>query len=81
VWANYAGEYQAPQGSIQVSREGDRLLGAGGGMTMEFVPLSSTEFVMLSDVSTLDEQTVQFDRRGDGSVVLLFFGQPFAVKR
>ena len=62
-------------------REGDRLLGEGGGLTMEFVPLSDTQFVMLSDVSTLDEEAVEFERQADGSVVLVLFGHPLAIKK
>jgi CubicO group peptidase (beta-lactamase class C family) len=81
VWASYVGEYQTSDGSIRVYREGDRLLGAGGGVTIEFVPLSGTQFVMLSDVSTLDEEPVEFERHADGSVVLVLFGRPLAVKR
>ena len=50
-------------------------------MTIEFVPLSGTQFVMLSDVSTLDEEPVEFERHADGSVVLVLFGRPLAVKR
>ena len=45
-------------------------------MPIEFVPLSDTRFVMLSEVSTLDEESVEFQRKADGSVVLLFHGQP-----
>jgi len=81
VWANYAGEYQTPDGSMRVYREGDRLLGEGGGLTMEFIPVSDTQFVMLSDVSTLDEVSVEFERRADASVVLVLFGHPLAIKK
>ncbi len=83
VWASYAGEYQTSDGSgsMRVYREGDRLLGEGGGLTMEFVPVSDTQFVMLSDVSTLDEVLVEFERHADASVVLVLFGHPLAIKR
>ena len=81
VWANYAGEYQTPDGPLRVYREGDRLLGETGGLTMEFVAISDTQFVLLSDVSTLDEASVEFERHADASVVLVLFGHPLAIKR
>lgn len=81
VWANYAGEYQTSDGGMRVYREGDRLLGEGGGLTMEFVPVSDTQFVMLSDVSTLDEVSVEFESQADAGVVLVLFGHPLAIKK
>ena len=48
---------------------------------MEFVPVSDTRFVMLSDVSTLDEVSVEFERQADASVVLMLFGHPLAIKK
>ncbi len=82
VWTGYAGEYQTSDGtgSLRVYREGDRLLGEGVGLTLEFVPLSDSQFVMLSDVSTLDEVAVEFERHADASVVLLLLGRPLAIK-
>jgi hypothetical protein len=82
VWAGYVGEYQTSDGSIRVYREGDRLLSAGGGVpvTNEFVPLSDTRFVMPSEVRTLGEESAEFQRQADGSVVLLFRGQPPGLK-
>jgi CubicO group peptidase (beta-lactamase class C family) len=81
LWASYVGEYQTPVTTMRVYREGDRLLGEGGGVTLEFVPHSGTQFVILADVSTMDEQTVEFERLADGSVQLVFFGRPFAIKK
>jgi hypothetical protein len=59
----------------------DRLLSAGGGVTIEFVPQSDTQFVMLSEASALDEEPVEFQRQADGTVVLLFHGRPFGLKK
>jgi len=50
-------------------------------LTLEFVPLSDSQFVMLSDVSTLDEVLVEFERRADASIVLVLLGRPLAIKR
>jgi hypothetical protein len=36
---------------------------------------------MLSDVSTLDEVSVEFERHADASVVLVLFGHPLAIKK
>jgi hypothetical protein len=60
--------------------EGDRLVSVGDGVELEFVPLSDTQFVMLSDVSTLDEKSVEFQCQPNGSVVLLLFGALLAIK-
>jgi hypothetical protein len=50
--AGDVGEYQTPASARNVYQDGDKLLGSGGGLMIEFVPLSGTQFVMLSDVST-----------------------------
>jgi CubicO group peptidase (beta-lactamase class C family) len=80
VWASYVGDYQSSQ-PLRVYRDADKLLGAAPGITIEFVPLSDTTFVMLSDIGALDEETAEFRRQADGSVVFLFHGQPFGVKK
>jgi CubicO group peptidase (beta-lactamase class C family) len=80
VWTQYVGDYPSSQ-PIRVYRDGDRLLGEGPGFTIEFVPLSDTQFVMLSGLGALDEVPAEFQRQADGSVILMFQGQPFAVKR
>jgi hypothetical protein len=80
VWASYVGDYQSSQ-PMRVYRDADKLLGAAPGITIEFVPLSDTTFVMLSDIGALDEETAEFRRQADGSVVFLFHGQPFGVKK
>jgi hypothetical protein len=66
---------------MRVYRDADKLLGAAPGITIEFVPLSDTTFVMLSDIGALDEEPAEFRRQADGSVVFLFHGQPFGVKK
>ena len=80
VWASYVGNYQSSQ-PMRVYRDADKLLGAAPGITIEFVPLSDTTFVMLSDIGALDEEPAEFRREADGSVVFLFHGQPFGVKQ
>jgi CubicO group peptidase (beta-lactamase class C family) len=80
VWASYVGEYQSSQ-PIRVYRDGDKLLGTAAGVTIEFVPQSDTEFIMLSDIGALDEQPAEFRRQPDGTVMFLFHGQPFGVKK
>ena len=80
VWADYVGEYQTSEARFSVYPEGDQLLGAVAGLTIEFIPRQRHQFVMLSDVSTLDEEPVEFERRPDGSVVFVFFGHPFASR-
>ena len=77
----YAGEYQAPEGLVRITRHGDRLVGAGAGLEMEFVALSPTEFVLLTDLAAVDEAPVAFRPRPDGGVDLLLGGQLLATKR
>ena len=45
------------------------------------MPQSDTEFIMLSDIGALDEQPAEFRRQPDGTVMFLFHGQPFGVKK
>jgi CubicO group peptidase (beta-lactamase class C family) len=80
VWASYVGDYQSSQ-PIRVYRDADKLLGAAPGITIEFVPLSDTTFVMLSDIGALDEEPAEFRRQADGSTLFLLHGQPFGVKK
>jgi len=55
--------------------------GAAPGISIEFVPLSDTTFVMLSNFGALDEESAEFEPQADGSVVFIFHGQPFGVKK
>ena len=80
VWARYVGDYQSSQ-PLRIHRDADKLLGAAPGITIEFVPLSDTTFVMLSDIGALDEELAEFRRQADGSTLFLFHGQPFGVKK
>jgi CubicO group peptidase (beta-lactamase class C family) len=79
AWASYVGDYQSSQ-PLRVYRDADKLLGAAPGITIEFVPLSDTTFVMLSDIGALDEQTAEFRRQPDGSIAFLIHDQPFGMK-
>ena len=82
AWAALVGDYQTSDGVLRVYREGDSLLAAIFGGSLEFVPQSDTTFIMLSgEFSALDEVVAEFQRQADGSVVLQFMGRPFAVKR
>jgi CubicO group peptidase (beta-lactamase class C family) len=81
VLDSYAGEYPAPEGPVRVVRQGDRLLGEGGGLELEFVALSATEFVLLTDLSALDEAPAAFRPRPDGAVDLYLGGQLLGTKR
>jgi CubicO group peptidase (beta-lactamase class C family) len=80
VWASYVGDYLSSQ-PIRIFREGDKLLGSAPAASIEFVALSDTTFVMLSNVGALDEQPAEFQRQADGSLVILFHGQAIGVKR
>jgi len=66
---------------LSVYQDGDRLLGSVAGVNLEFVAQSDTTFIMLSDLSGLDQVLADLQRQADGSVVLQFLGRPFAVKR
>ena len=81
AWAAYTGEYQTSDGTLRVYREDDKLLGFVAGVNLEFIQLSDTTFIMLSNLSALDEVPAEFQRQPDGSVVLQFMGRPFAVRK
>jgi CubicO group peptidase (beta-lactamase class C family) len=80
-WAAYTGEYQTSDGTLRVYREDDKLLGFVADVNLEFIQLSDTTFIMLSNLSALDEVPAEFQRQADGSVVLQFTGHPFAVRK
>jgi hypothetical protein len=80
-WAAYTGEYQTFDGTLRVYQEDDKLLGFVAGVHLEFIQQSDTTFIMLSNLSALDEVPAEFQRQADGSVVLQFTGRPFAVKK
>jgi CubicO group peptidase (beta-lactamase class C family) len=77
----YAGEYAGPEVLLRVVRQGDRLLGESRGLALEFVALSATEFVLLTDLTQLDEAPAAFRPRPDGAVDFSLRGQVVATKR
>jgi hypothetical protein len=81
AWTPLLGEYQTSDGVLRVYRDGDSLLGSVAGVSIEFVALSDTMFIMLSDHPGLDEVLAEFQRHADGSIVFQVQGRPFAVKR
>lgn len=56
------------------------MLGLVAGGNIEFVPLSDTQFIMLSDLSALDEASAEFQRQPDGSFVLPFLLEVLEVR-
>jgi CubicO group peptidase (beta-lactamase class C family) len=81
VWAAYVGEYQTGYGPLRLFRDGDKLVGLAAGINIEFVPLSDTRFIMLSDLSALDEVLAEFQRQPDGSFVLPLLGEALVLSR
>jgi CubicO group peptidase (beta-lactamase class C family) len=89
-WGAYTGDYQTQIGPLTVYREGDRLLGTSPGsaprlgtatdLAVEFVAVGDAAFVLLSDISPLDELLVEFRPAPDGGVGLLAGGQPFGAR-
>ena len=80
VWNAYVGEYETVSGRLSIYQEGDKLLGLGGGIGIEFVPQSDTTFVMLT-AGALDEAPIDFVTHADGRVMLVFNGQPIGIKK
>jgi CubicO group peptidase (beta-lactamase class C family) len=80
-WAAYTGEYQTSDGTLRVYREDDKLLGFVAGVNLEFIQLSDTTFIMLSNLSALDEVPAEFQRQPNGSVALQLLSRPFAVRK
>jgi CubicO group peptidase (beta-lactamase class C family) len=96
AWDGYVGIYAGPRSAVRVTRAGDRLLatvesgdvlaiseqlGPNEGREAELVPTSATEFVLLGDNTTLDEQTVAFEPGPDGRPVLVLDGEPFGARQ
>jgi CubicO group peptidase (beta-lactamase class C family) len=81
VWAVYAGRYETSQGPLEIVQQGEKLVGTIAGQGLEFVPLSDTTFVLLSDFSSIDEMPAAFAVLADGTVALELAGTRFAVKR
>ena len=81
VWDRYVGEYETPQGTLRIFREGDKLVGAIMAFGFELEPLSDTKFVLHTEISSFDETIVELRPEPDGGVSLYVKGQRFGVKR
>ncbi len=81
VWDRYVGEYETPQGTLRIFREGDKLAGAIMAFGFELEPLSDTKFVVHTEISSFDETVVELRPEADGSVSLYVKGQRFGVKQ
>jgi CubicO group peptidase (beta-lactamase class C family) len=81
VWDRYVGEYETPQGTLRIFREGDRLAGAIMAFGFELEPLSDTTFVIHTEISSFDETVIELRPEPDGGVSLYVKGQRFGVKR
>jgi CubicO group peptidase (beta-lactamase class C family) len=81
VWDQYVGSYETPQGALRIYREGDKLLGGIQSFTFELEPISDSQFVLHTEISSFDETVVEFRREADGTVTLYAKGQRLGVKR
>jgi CubicO group peptidase (beta-lactamase class C family) len=81
VWDRYVGEYETPQGTVRIFREGDKLVGAIMAFGFELEPLSDTKFVLHTEISSFDETVVELRPEQDGGVSLYVKGQRFGIKR
>jgi hypothetical protein len=80
VWERYIGWYESHQGAFRVERHGDTLFGAILNQEFELEPYSDVMFIAHSDLPAIDGGEITFTVRDDGSVLLSFKGEPFAVK-
>jgi CubicO group peptidase (beta-lactamase class C family) len=81
VWDRYVGEYETPQGTLRIFREGDKLAGAIMAFGFELEPLSDTKFVLHTEISSFDETVVELRPEPDGGISLYVKGQRFGTKR
>lgn len=81
VWERYVGEYETPQGTLRVYRDGDKLVGSLMAFGFELEPISDTKFVIHTEISSVDETVIELRPEPDGSVSLYVKGQRFGVKR
>jgi CubicO group peptidase (beta-lactamase class C family) len=81
VWDRYVGAYETSQGTLRIFRDGDRLAGTIQSFTFELEPISDTQFVLHTEVSSFDETMVELRPEADGTVSLYTKGQRFGVKR
>jgi CubicO group peptidase (beta-lactamase class C family) len=80
VWDRYIGEYETSQGTLRIFRDGDKLAGAIMSFGFELEPISDTQFVLHTEISSFDESIVELRPEPDGSVALYVKGQRFGVK-
>jgi CubicO group peptidase (beta-lactamase class C family) len=81
VWDRYLGQYETPQGTLTIMRDGDRLVGAITGFSFELEPIADTKFVLHTEISSFDETVVELRPEADGGVSLYVKGQRFGTKR
>jgi len=81
VWDRYVGEYETPQGTLRITREGDKLVGGIVGFGFELEPISDTKFVIHTEISSFDETVIELRPEADGTVSLYVKGQRFGIKR
>lgn len=81
VWDRYVGEYETPQGTLRISREGDKLVGGIMAFGFELEPLSDTTFVIHTEISSFDETVIELRPESDGTVSLYVKGQRFGIKK
>src|SRR5215212_2264757 len=81
AWDRYVGEYETSQGTLRIVREGDKLVGGIMAFGFELEPISDTQFVLHTEISSFDETVVELRPEPDGSVSLYVKGQRFGVKR
>jgi CubicO group peptidase (beta-lactamase class C family) len=81
VWDRYVGEYDTPQGRLRIARDGDKLVGGIMSFGFELEPISDTQFVVHTEISSFDETVIELRPEADGGVSLYVKGQRFGVKR
>jgi CubicO group peptidase (beta-lactamase class C family) len=81
VWERYVGEYETPQGTLRIFREGDKLAGAIMAFSFDLEPISDTKFVVHTEISSFDETVIELRPEPDGGVSLYVKGQRFGVRR
>jgi CubicO group peptidase (beta-lactamase class C family) len=80
-WDRYVGEYETSQGTLRIVRDGDKLAGGIMSFGFQLEPISDSQFILHTEISSFDETVVELRPEADGSVSLLVKGQRFGVKR
>ena len=70
VWDRYVGEYGTSQGTLRIFRDGDKLAGGIMSFGFELEPISDTQFVLHTEISSFDETVIELRPEADGSVSL-----------